>query len=94
MNVRAGLALALVWSVVIETTENLECGVSLNTVLLAQVCLLSAVYLDKLDVLLFQGSGCLLVLGGEGLAVTTPGGEDCWGTGQRLLDSKQMLAKL
>lgn len=75
--VRAGLALALVWGVVVKTTEDLEGGVALNTIFLAEVGLLSAVHLHKLDVLLLEGSGSFLVLGGEGFAVTAPGGEDC-----------------
>lgn len=77
MNVRAGLALALVGSVVVEATEDLQGGVTLNTESLTEVGLLSAIDLDQLDVLFLQGGGSLLVLGGESLAVATPRGEDC-----------------
>lgn len=62
---------------VVKATEDLQGGVALNTKLLAQIGLLGAVHLNELDILLLQGGGSLLVLGGEGLAVTAPGGEDC-----------------
>lgn len=81
VNLRRSLALASVGSNVVEATEDLEGGVALNTVLLAEVGLLSAVDLGKLDVLLLQRGGSLLVLGGEGLAVAAPWGEDCWTEG-------------
>lgn len=77
VNVRIGLALALVGGNVIQATEDLEGWVALNAKRLAEVGLLCAVNLGELDVLLLQCGGGLLVLGGEGLAVTTPGGEDC-----------------
>lgn len=73
----SSLALALVRGNVVKAAEDLEGGVALNTVLLAEVLLLCAVDLHQLDVLLLEGGGGLLVLGGEGLAVATPGGEDC-----------------
>lgn len=76
MNVRACLALALVGGVVVKATEDLQGGVTLNTEGLAQICLFSAVDLDKLDVLLLESGGSLLVLRSESLAVTTPRGED------------------
>lgn len=79
MNLPSSLALARVGSDVLEATEDLEGGVTLNTVVLAEVGLLSAVDLGESDVLLLEGSGSLLVLGGEGLAVTAPGSEDCRG---------------
>lgn len=72
-----GLALALVGGDGIEATEDLEGRVTLNTVLLAELSLLSAVDLGELDVLLLEGGGSLLVLGGKGLAVAAPRGEDC-----------------
>ena len=75
-NLRSGLALASVGSDVLKATEDLEGRVTLNTVVLAEVSLLSAVNLGELDVLLLQGGSSLLVLGGEGLAVAAPGSED------------------
>jgi len=44
----------------------------------AELGMLSAVNLDELDALLLEGGGGLLVLGGEGLAVSTPGSVDCY----------------
>lgn len=70
VNLRSSFPLALVGADVVETTEDLEGGVTLNTVGLAEIGLLSAVDLDELDALLLQCSGSLLVLGGERLAVT------------------------
>lgn len=75
-NLRSSLSLASVGADVLRTTENLERGVSLDTIFLAEVRLLSAVNLGKLDVLLLEGGSSFLVLGGEGLAVATPGSED------------------
>ena len=75
-HLRSSLALATVGSDVLKATENLKGRVTLNTVVLAEVSLLSAVNLGELDVLLLKGGGSLLVLGGEGLAVATPGSED------------------
>lgn len=74
-----GLALTLVGGDGVEATEDLEGRVTLNAMLLAQLGLLSAVDLGELDVLLLEGGGSLLVLGGKGLAVTAPRGED-WRT--------------
>lgn len=73
----SSLALAGVGSDVLEATEDLEGGVTLNAVVLAEVGLLSAVDLGESDVLLLEGSSSLLVLGGECLAVAAPGSEDC-----------------
>ena len=84
MDSRSSLALATVGADVIRATEDLEGRVTLNTVLLAEVGLLGAVDLCELDVLLLEGGGGLLVLGGEGLAVTTPGSED-WEQSQLLV---------
>lgn len=50
--------------------------VTLDTVLLAQVSLDSAVDLGNLDALVLEGGGGLLVVWGEGLAVSTPRGEE------------------
>lgn len=72
----SSLALATVGGDVVKALEDLEGGVALNAVILAEVSLLSAVDLGELDVLLLEGGGSLLVLGCEGLAVTAPGGED------------------
>lgn len=72
----SSLALALVGRDGVEATEDLEGRVALNAMLLAQLGLLSAVDLGELDVLLLEGGGSLLVLGGKGLAVTAPRGED------------------
>jgi hypothetical protein len=77
INLPSSLALAGVGSDVLKATEDLEGGVTLNTVILAEVGLLSAVDLGESDVLLLEGSSSLLVLGGEGLAVAAPGSEDC-----------------
>lgn len=78
-NVRIGLALALVGGDVIQAAEDLEGGVALHAEGLAEIGLLCAVNLGELDVLLLQCSGSLLVLGGKGLAVAAPRGEDCRG---------------
>lgn len=72
----SSLTLARVGRDVVGAAEDLEGGVALNAVLLAEIRLLSAVDLDELDVLLLEGGGSLLVLGSEGLAVTAPGSED------------------
>lgn len=76
VHLRSSLSLAIVGSVVASTTEDLEGRVSLNVEVLAEISLLSAVDLGELDVLLLEGGGSLLVLGGEGLAVATPGSVD------------------
>lgn len=75
----SGLARALVGLDVLGATEDLESRVSLHAVALAQLLLLGAVDLGEGDVLVLEGSGGLLVLGREGLAVTAPGREDCGG---------------
>lgn len=46
--------------------------VSLNTVGLAEICLVDAIDLSQLDVLLLQSGSGLLVMRGKCLAVTTP----------------------
>jgi hypothetical protein len=76
-NLRSSLALASVGANVLRATENLEGRVTLHTVLAAKVSLFCAVDLGKLDILLLKRGGSFLVLGGEGLAVTAPWGEDC-----------------
>ena len=71
-----GLAGTLVRLVVVDTAEDLESGVSLDTIALAQLLLLGAVNLCEGNVLgLELGSG-LFVFGSEGLAVSAPGSED------------------
>lgn len=75
-NLPSSLALTSVGSNVLKAAEDLEGGVTLNAVVLAEVGFLSAVDLGELDVLLLEGSGSLLVLGGESLAVAAPGSED------------------
>ncbi|KAI6760212.1 hypothetical protein HG531_013413 [Fusarium graminearum] len=75
----SSLALTGVGSDILKATEDLEGGVTLNAVLLAEVRLLSAVNLGEPDVLLLEGSGSLLVFGGKGLAVTAPGSENYGG---------------
>jgi hypothetical protein len=73
----SSLALARVGSDIIEATEDLEGGVTLDALVSTEVGLLSAVNLGELDVLLLEGRSGLLILGGEGLAVATPGSKDC-----------------
>ena len=73
---RVGLTLTAIWRDAVEAAEDLEGGVTLNTVLLAEILLLCAVDLDELDVLLLQCRGSGLVLGGKGLAVAAPWCED------------------
>ena len=72
-----GLALTAVGRDVVEATEDLQGGVALNTVLLAEFRLLCTIDLDELDVLLLECGGSGLVLGGERLAVAAPWCEDC-----------------
>lgn len=69
VDLRICLALAGVGRDVILAAEHLEGRVSLNAICLAELSLLCAVDLDKSNVLLLQGGGGLLVLGGESLAV-------------------------
>lgn len=76
-NVRRGLALAAVGRDIVKTSEDLESGVALDTVVLAEVGLLGAVNLGQSNVLLLESCGGLLVLGCKCLAVSAPGGEDC-----------------
>lgn len=76
VSLRSRLALALVGGDVFKATEDLQGGVSLNAILLAQLRLLCAVNFDELNVLLLQGRGGLLVFWGEGLAVAAPWGKD------------------
>lgn len=78
VHLRSSLALSSVGRDVVRATEDLEGRVTLNTIVFAEISLLSAVDLGELDVLLLEGGGSLLVLGGEGLAVAAPGGVDCW----------------
>jgi hypothetical protein len=78
----SSLALARVGSDILKATEDLEGGVTLDAMVFAEVGLLSAVNLGELDVLLLEGCSGLLILGGEGLAVTAPGSKDC---GKKLL---------
>lgn len=73
----SSLALARVGSDIVKATEDLEGGVTLDALVFAEVGLLGAVNLGELDVLLLESCGGLLVLGGEGLAVTAPGSKDC-----------------
>lgn len=75
-DLRSSFTLTSIRAGVLKATEDLESGVTLNAIRLAKLGLLCAVDLGKLDVLLNQSSGSLLVLGGEGLAVTTPGSVD------------------
>lgn len=72
----SSLALARVGSDILKATEDLEGGVTLDALVFAEVGLLSAVNLGELDVLLLEGCSGLLILGGEGLAVTAPGSKD------------------
>lgn len=72
----AGLAGTLVGLVVVDTTEDLESGVSFNAIALAQLLLLSAVNLCEGNVLVLELGSSLLVLGRKGLAVSAPGSED------------------
>lgn len=62
-HVRIGFPLALVRADVVGATEDLEGRVAFNAVGLAELRLLCAVDLGKLDVLLLQGGGGLLILG-------------------------------
>lgn len=74
---RSSFPLARVRSDALQTTEDLERWVTLNAICLAEFTLLCAVDLSQLDRLLLQRSSGLFVLRREGLAVTTPGSEDC-----------------
>lgn len=61
---------------VVDTAEDLESGVSLDAVALAQLLLLGAVDLCEGNILVLELGGGLFVLGSEGLAVSAPGSED------------------
>lgn len=71
-----GLALSTVGRDILGATEDLEGGVALNAVLLAQICLLCAVDLDEGNVLLLKCGSRRLVLGSKRLAVAAPWRED------------------
>jgi hypothetical protein len=73
---RSSLALALVGRDVVKATEDLESGVTLDAVLLAEIGLLCAVHLRQLDALVFKLCRGILVLWGKRLAVTAPRGVD------------------
>lgn len=60
----------------VESTEDLESWVTLNTIFGTDISLLSAVYLGQGNLLLLERGGGLLVLRCEGFAVTTPWCED------------------
>jgi hypothetical protein len=66
----------LVRLVVVDTAEDLESGVSLDAVALAQLLLLGAVNLCEGNVLCLELGSGLFVFGSEGLAVSAPGSED------------------
>lgn len=72
-DLRLGLAGTGVGLGVLGTTENLESRVAIDRVVAAQVLLHGAVNLGHRDVLALQLGSGLLILGGEGLAVTAPG---------------------
>ncbi|KAF5125953.1 hypothetical protein E5D57_010647 [Metarhizium anisopliae] len=72
----SSLALAIVGGDIVNAAENLEGGITLDAVLLAEFSFFSAVNLGELDVLFFQSGSSLLVFGGEGFAVSAPRGED------------------
>jgi hypothetical protein len=78
-NLRGSLALTSVGSNVVGATEDLEGGITLDSIGGAELGFFGAVDLSELDVLLLQRRSSLLVLGGEGLAVTAPGSVDCLG---------------
>jgi hypothetical protein len=61
---------------IVGAAEDLESGVSLYSVALAQLLLLGAVDLGERDSLVLELGSGLLVLGSEGLAVAAPGRED------------------
>lgn len=77
-DLRVGLPLAGVGRrvFILSLAEDLESWVTLNTLVLAQLCLLCAVDLCESNVLLLKGSRSLLVLRSEGLAVTAPRGKN------------------
>jgi len=71
-----GLAGTLVGLDIVGAAEDLESGVSLYAVALAQLLLLGAVNLCERNVLVLELGSGLFVLGSEGLAVAAPGCED------------------
>lgn len=76
-NIRSCLPLATVWLDAVDATEDLQGRVTLDAMFSAEICLLCAVNLGQGNVLVLERGGGFLVLGGEGLAVTAPRGEDC-----------------
>ena len=70
--VRWGFTSAGIWCDIVKTPEDLDCWITLNTVVFTQLCFLCAVNLDEGNVLFFKGSRSLLVLGCESLAVAAP----------------------
>lgn len=70
------LAWALVGGDIVRAAEDLESGVALDAILLAEILLLGAVDFGEGDLLVFERRGGFFVLGGEGFAVAAPGCED------------------
>lgn len=79
--IRSRLPGARVGSDVVEATEHLECWVTFDAVLLAEIGLLGAVDFDERNVLFLQSGGSLLVLWSQSLAVAAPRCKDfeLWG---------------
>lgn len=61
---------------ILRAPENLHGRVTLDPIISAQVLFGSAVDLDERDVLPLQFGGSLLILGGQSLAMTAPGGKE------------------
>lgn len=61
---------------VVRASEDLDGWVTLDAIIFAQVGLFCTVDLDEGDIFLFEGGGSLFIFGGQGFAVSTPGGEE------------------
>jgi hypothetical protein len=75
-NVRRGLSSTGVRLNIVQTSEDFDCGISLNAIIFAEVCFFCAVDLDQSNVLLFESGSSFFVLWSKGLAMTAPGSKE------------------
>lgn len=61
--IRIGVSLTGIRGNVVRAAEDLESGITLDTVRRAQISLFGAIDLRQVNVLVFEGSGCLFIFG-------------------------------